>query len=205
MEVDMVFKILLAAAAMLPVFMGVSQGAVKDMVEYDSDPAHSSIDFSVRHMVISTVKGFFDKFEATIMYDTSDVTKSTVSVLINPESISTNNETRDKHLKSQDFFYVEKYPEITFKSTKIEKTADGLVMTGNLTIRDVTKEVSFPFVINGPITDPWGNLRFGAEASLTINRQDYGVSWNKVLDSGGLTAGNDVKIDIQIEAVHAKE
>ncbi len=195
----MVIKILLAAAALLPIFMGVSQGAV----QYVSDPAHSSIDFSVRHMVISTVKGFFDKFEATVMYDTMDVTKSKVSVLINPASISTNNETRDKHLKSPDFFDVEKYPEITFNSTKIEKTADGLVMTGNLTMRGVTKEVSFPFVINGPITDPWGNQRFGTEASLTINRQDYGVSWNKVLDSGGLTAGNDVKIDIQIEAVHA--
>jgi polyisoprenoid-binding protein YceI len=118
--------------------------------------------------------------------------------------IDTDNENRDNHLKNPDFFDVEKYPEITFTGTKIEKTTDGLIMHGDLTMHGVTKPVSFPFVVNGPITDPWGKMRFGAEANLTINRQDYGVSWSKTLDAGGLVVDNDVKINIQIEMVKAE-
>lgn len=193
-------KIMAVIAALLFVLPGLTIAAEKFVLDH----AHSSIDFSVRHMVITNVKGFFGQFDAELMYDDADITKSSVKVTIQAASINTNNENRDNHLKSPDFFDAEKYPEITFTSTKIEKVGEDIIMHGDLTMRGVTKQVSFPFVINGPITDPWGKVRFGAEGGLTVNRQDYGVSWNKVLDTGGLTAGNDVKVNLQIEAVKAE-
>lgn len=157
-------QILIAVMATLLIIPGLSIAADK----YVLDNAHSSIDFSVRHMVITNVKGFFGQFGTDIMYDASDITKSSVKVAIQAASINTNNENRDNHLKSPDFFDAEKFPEITFTSTKIEKAGDELIMHGDLTMRGVTKQVSFPFVLNGPITDPWGKSRFGAEASLTV-------------------------------------
>ena len=200
LEAVMKTRIFIGIAAVLLFATGFSFAAEKFVL----DPAHSMIDFSVRHMVITNVKGFFGQFDTDIMYDTADFTKSSVKVTIHAASINTNNENRDNHLKSADFFDVENFPEIIFTSTKIEKADDGFIMHGDLTMRGVTKQVKFPFVFNGPITDPWGKARFGAEGSLTINRQDYGVSWNKVLDTGGLTVGNDVKVNIQIQAVKAE-
>lgn len=197
MEIKELFTAFAVAMLIAP---GLSFAADK----YVLDNAHSSVDFSVRHMVITNVKGYFGEFGTDILYDAADITKSSVKVTIKTASINTNNENRDNHLRSADFFDAEKFPEITFVSTKIEKAGEELIMHGDLTMRGVTKQVSFPFVINGPITDPWGKSRFGAEASLTVNRMDYGVSWNKILDTGGLTVGNDVKISIQIEAVKAE-
>lgn len=197
MEIRELFAAFAVAILIVP---GFSFAADK----YVLDNAHSSIDFSVRHMVITNVKGYFGEFGTDITYDATDITKSSVKVTIKTASINTNNENRDNHLRSADFFDAEKFPEITFVSTKIDKAGEELIMHGDLTMRGVTKQVSFPFVINGPIIDPWGKSRFGAEASLTVNRMDYGVSWNKILDTGGLTVGNDVKISIQIEAVKAE-
>jgi polyisoprenoid-binding protein YceI len=107
-------------------------------------------------------------------------------------------------LRSADFFDVEKYPEITFASSRVENTKDGLVVHGTITMHGVSKEIAVPFNLNGPITDPWGNQRFGAEAYFTIDRKDFGITWNKVLDTGGLTVSNEVKVEIQIAAVMAK-
>ncbi|HET7871244.1 MAG TPA: YceI family protein, partial [Terriglobales bacterium] len=135
--------------------------------------------------------------------DDKDPSKSSVDVTIKSASINTDNGQRDGHLKSPDFLDAQKFPEITFKSKSVEKRADGFVAHGVLTIRGVSKDVDLPFKLNGPIGVGGGNL-LGAEATLTINRQDYGVSWSKALDSGGLVVANDVKIDINVEAKQVK-
>ncbi|HEX9652725.1 MAG TPA: YceI family protein, partial [bacterium] len=166
--------------------------------------AHSSVGFSVKHLVISNTKGEFSDFAGTIMLDENDITKSSLEVTIKTASISTHDDKRDAHLRSADFFDVEKHPEITFKSKKVEKTSAGYQLTGDLTIRGVTKEVSFPFTLVGPVPDPWGGKRLAAQASVTVNRQEFGVSWNKTLDGGGLLVGDEVTINIEVEAVHAK-
>ncbi|MFQ6114400.1 MAG: YceI family protein [bacterium] len=173
--------------------------------KYQFDMAHTSIGFSIRHMLLSNVKGSFKEFTGTILFDEKDITKSSVNITIKTASLDTDNQERDGHLKSAEFFDVEEHPEITFKSRRIEKNDDGYVLVGELTIKGVTKEVSFPFSLVGPVKDPWGNDRFGAEANLKINRQDFGVSWSKVMDNGGLVVGNDVKIELNVEAVKAKE
>ena len=173
--------------------------------KYQIDPVHSTIGFSVKHMVISNVKGNFTDFSGVIYLDDKDIKNSRVEVTIKASSINTRNERRDAHLKSPDFFDAEKYPDITFKSKKIEKNDNGYVIVGDLTIKGVTKEVSFPFTYFGPINDPWGNQRNGVQASLTINRQDFGVSWNNTLDNGGLVVGNEVNIEINLEVVKVKE
>jgi polyisoprenoid-binding protein YceI len=169
--------------------------------KYVLDAAHTSAGFAVRHMVISNVKGGFADVAGVIMYDESDVAKSSVEVTIKTASVNTNNEKRDEHLRSPDFFDADKYPDITFKSKAINKTDDGLALVGILTIKGISKEVTFPFEITGKLTDPWGSVRIGAEAKLKINRQDFGLTWNKALETGGLVVGNDVKIELNVEAV----
>jgi polyisoprenoid-binding protein YceI len=168
---------------------------------YTIDKSHSSIQFSIKHLVISKVRGGFNEFSGTIQYDEADMTKSSVEVLIQSASIDTRDEKRDAHLKSPDFFDTEKYPEITFKSKAIKKADDGYILFGDLTMHGVTKEVSIPFTFSGMITDPWGKSRLGASGELEINRQDYGVSWSQKLDGGGLVVGDNVKIEIEIEAI----
>ncbi len=172
---------------------------------YQIDPVHSNVGFSVRHMVITTVKGNFTDFSGSIVYDDKDVTKSAVNVTIKSSSITTQNQNRDNDLRGSNFFEAEKYPEITFQSTKIAKTADGYTMTGNLTMHGVTKEVTIPFNITGTIVDPYGNTRLGAEGTLTINRQDFGLNYSKTLDNGGLVVSNEVKIELNIEGVNKKQ
>ena len=166
---------------------------------YQFDTAHSSVSFSVAHLVISKTTGQFEDISASIVVDENDITKSSVEVTIKTASIETRDPKRNGHLRSADFLDVEKYPEITFRSTKIEKTGDGHTMTGSLTIKDVTKEVSFPFAFNG-FVEFGGSKHFGAEASLAINRLDYHVTWNVNLDNGGLLVGNEVEIDLHLEA-----
>lgn len=172
---------------------------------YNFDLAHSNVGFTVRHMLISNVPGKFTEFTGTIVYDEQDVTKSSVNVTIKAASINTNNDNRDKHLRSADFFDVENHPEITFASKAIQKTDDGYVAVGDLSIRGVTKEVRLPFEILGTVTDTRGNQRIGAEGTLTINRQDFNVSWSKSLDNGGLVVSDEVKINIAVEAIKQEE
>ena len=172
--------------------------------KYTIDTAHSSASFKVKHLVISNTKGDFKELSGVIWLDEANPANSSVEVIINVASLDTDNDKRDGHLRSPDFFDAEKYPNITFKSTKVVKDGDGYMLTGNLTIKDVTKEVSFPFEMVGPV-NAMGSKLFGAHCSLTINRQDYGVSWNRTLDSGGLLVGNEVKIELEIEAKLAKE
>lgn len=169
---------------------------------YAFDPAHSTIGFSVRHLVINNIPGKFKDYKGTINLDATDLTKSSVEFTAKVESIDTGVQARDNHLRTADFFDVAKYPEMNFKSSKIVKQGKtGFVANGTFTLKGVSKEISIPFKLNGPIKDPWGKMRLGVEANLTINRQDYGITWNQKLDTGGLVVGNDVHIQLNIEAV----
>jgi len=164
------------------------------------DPAHSSVQFSIRHMMISNVRGEFKTFTATATGDPLKPTEASLEATIDVSSIDTGNEKRDAHLKNPDFFDVEKFPTITFESTKIERAGDtGLKVTGNLTLHGVTKEVVLD--VEGPVTvkDPQGNLKAGAHATTKINRQDFGITWSKTLDDGGLMLGDEVTITIDVE------
>ena len=193
---------ILLALGLLATSLNANPGA--DTVPFKIDKAHSRIGFSVRHMVISKVRGHFTKYTATLNYDESNIANSSAEVTIDVNSINTENKKRDNHLRSPDFFAVEEYPNITFKSSEIKKDGDNYLATGALTIRGVTKQVSFPFEITGKIVDPWGNTRIGIEGSLKINRKDFGVKWSKVMDGGGLVVSDDVNIDLVIEAVQKK-
>src|SRR3977135_2881514 len=167
------------------------------------DPAHSSAQFSVRHMAISTVRGAFSKVTGSVVLDDQDLAKSTVEVTIDANSVDTRVPDRDNDLRSEKFFDIAHYPSITFKSRKVEQLSPGrLKVTGDLTIRGTTKEVVLD--VEGPtapMKDPWGNTRTAATATTKINRQDFGVKWNAALDNGGVVVGDDVSIVIDVELV----
>jgi polyisoprenoid-binding protein YceI len=167
------------------------------------DPNHSSAQFAVRHLGLSTVRGAFTKVNGTVQLDEKDVAKSSVEVTIEAASVDTRVEGRDKDLRSDHFFDVEKYPTLTFKSTKVEQAEPGkLKVTGDLTIHGTTKQVVLE--VEGPtgvVKDPWGNQRVAATATTKINRQDYGVKWNAKMDNGGWVVGDDVAITIDVEMV----
>jgi polyisoprenoid-binding protein YceI len=167
------------------------------------DPAHSSAQFSVRHLAISTVRGAFSKVTGTVVLDESDITKSTVDVSIDVTTVDTREPDRDKDLRSDNFFNVAKFPTMTFKSKKVVKVSPGkLKVTGDFTLHGVTKEVTLD--VDGPtppIKDPWGNTRAAVTATTKINRQEYGVKWNATLDNGGLAVGDDVSITLDVEMI----
>lgn len=170
--------------------------------DYRIDPAHSIIGFAIRHLEINWVEGRFKDFTGMIHYDDTDITKSSVEFTAKVESIDTGIEPRNKHLRTADFFEVEKYPEMTFKSTRVErKGKTGGILHGDFTLKGVTKQVSLPFTITGAIKDGQGNTRFGVDAQTTINRRDYGINWGKPLSGGGIDVGNEVNIRLQLEAV----
>ena len=168
--------------------------------KYVIDTDHTNIGFSVRHLGISNVRGKFKVFSGVIMLDEKNPANCSVEADIQVASVDTDNDKRDAHLKSGDFFEVEKYPAMTFKSKQIKKTKGGYVAIGTFSMHGVAKEIRIPFTIQ-KATDPGGKSRIGIEAGLIINRQDYGVKWNKVIDNGGLVVGNDVKIELLVEAV----
>jgi polyisoprenoid-binding protein YceI len=170
--------------------------------EYKIDPVHSKVGFAVKHMAISTVEGRFTDFNGSILFDDKDPSKSSVSVTIKTSSINTDNTSRDNDLRSPNFLEAEKYPEITFKSKSVEKKGNGYVAHGTLTIKNVSKDVDLAFTLSGPIDTGRGKA-MGAEAGLTINRQDYGVTWSKSLAGGELVVANDVAIRINVEARQA--
>jgi len=168
--------------------------------EWKVDPAHTSVGFQVSHLVISRVHGEFKDFDAKLVFDDSAIEKGSVEFTAKTASINTDNEDRDKHLRSSDFLDAEEYAVITFKSRSIiREGASGFKLIGDLTIRGVTKEVTFDCEFNGTVKDPWGNTKAGFSAETTINRQDFNVSWSKTLDSGGLMVGNEVRIMIEAE------
>jgi polyisoprenoid-binding protein YceI len=167
--------------------------------EWKFDKVHSSVTFSVRHMVISNVSGNFKDFSVVLKSEKEDFSDATVEGTIQAASISTDNDYRDKHLKSDDFFNAEKFPEIKFKSTKFEKLGDNKYkITGDLTMRDVTKKVTFDAVLNGTLKTDKGLLS-AWKASTTINRFDYNLKWDKTIETGGLIVGQDVTITLNLE------
>ena len=168
------------------------------------DKTHSDVSFQVRHLV-SQVRGKFNDYQGTINLDPANLEKSSVEFRIKAASIDTDLEDRDKHLRGEDFFHVEKYPEITFKSKSIQKAGkDTYNVTGTLTLRGVAKEVTLPVTFLGAARDPWGNDKAGFATEVTLNRKDYGINWNAALDNGGVILGEDVKVAINLETQKAK-
>jgi len=166
------------------------------------DPAHTSVDFSVKHMMVSKVKGTFHDFKVQFVADPEDLTTAEITFDIDASSVDTRNKDRDGHLKTGDFFEIEKYPSILFKSTKVEKKSDDAYeVTGDVTIKDVTKQETFKVVFEGQGQDPWGNQVFGFNAEGTLNREAYGLTYNAALETGGVLIGKDIKFSIDLEAM----
>ena len=189
-------RMILAAAVLCLVAPGLLLAA-----PWEFDPAHTGVHFKVRHLMVSSVRGDFEKVSGKIVYDEADVTKSAADITIDAASVNTRVAKRDEDLRSPNFLDVAKYPTITFKSKRVEKSADGLLkMTGDLTIHGVTKEVVLN--IEGPspaIKDPMGNIRVGGQATSKISRKDFGLLWNKTLETGGVVVGDEVEITIDVE------
>ena len=165
------------------------------------DAKHSLVEFAVKHMMFTTVKGRFSDVSGTIIYDEADPARSSVEVEIAAASIDTRDESRDAHLRSGDFFDVERFPTITFKSTRVETAGrDKLRVTGDFTIRDVTREIVLDTELTGQGTNPWGQEVAGFTAETKINRKDYGLNWNAALEAGGVLVSDDVKITLEIQA-----
>lgn len=167
---------------------------------YSFNKAHSSIGFRVKHMGLVEVPGYFRDFTGTVNYDAKDVAKSSVEFTTKTTSVDTGVAPRDKHLRSADFFDVEKFPDLTFKSTKIEKKGKQWMLTGDLTMKGVTKSISFPFNINGFLKDDKGGTTMGASAETVINRRDFGVNYGKNLPNGTPMLSDDITVVLQVEA-----
>jgi polyisoprenoid-binding protein YceI len=186
------------------ILMGVVAVAVAAGADtWQIDPAHSAVQFSVRHMMISNVRGEFSKLSGTVQYDPAELLQTAIDATVDSTSLNTRVEARDKHLKSADFFDVEKYPTLTFKSKRVESAGAGkLKLIGDLTMHGTTREVAFD--VDGPtppIKDQRGNLHMGASASTKVNRKDFGLTWNRALDGGGVVVGDEVAVTIDVELV----
>lgn len=167
---------------------------------WKADKVHSRVNFSVTHMLVSEVTGTFKDFDVTLITSKEDFSDAKINAMIKIASVSTDNEGRDNHLKSDDFFNAEKFPEMKFNSTKIEKTGSNTFkITGNLTIRDITKPVVLDTKYNGQVTDPRGNTKAGFKATTTIDRFEFGTKWNKAIEAGNLVVGKNVDITLLLE------
>jgi polyisoprenoid-binding protein YceI len=174
-------------------------------MKWNIDLSHSTAEFSVRHMMITNVKGRFGKFEGTVEYDPAHPELSSFEATLDASSIDTRDEKRDAHLRSADFFDAENHRTLTFKSREVKKTSDGFTAAGDLTIRGITKPITLE--IEGPTAphaDPWGNTRIGATAHAKINRKDWGLNWNAALEAGGVLVGETVKITLEVSLVQVK-
>ena len=172
--------------------------------DYSIDPAHSRIGFQARHAMVTKVRGHFGDFEGSFHLDPANHQNSSAAVTIQAKSIDTGNADRDGHLRSNDFFAMDEYPEIRFVSTSAEPTGDNSFnLSGELTIRGVTRPITIPFEYTGTAIDPYGNTRIGFEGKTTVNRKDWGVNWNAALDSGGVLVGDKVKLEFDVSATKA--
>ena len=173
---------------------------------YQIDPAHSSVQFSVRHLMISNVRGTFTGVKGAVLYDSENPSATSIEAEIDASTINTLEEKRDAHLKTAEFLDIEKYPVIKFHSTRVEKQGDGLEVTGELTIHGVTKAVVLNVEEVAPETkDPWGYTRVGASAKTKISRSDFGLTWNAALEAGGFMIGDELKLDFELELVKAQQ
>jgi len=172
---------------------------------WSNDPAHSEVDFSIKHLGISNVHGRFGKVAATILLNDADITRSTVTATIDVATVDTGEPARDNHLKTDAFFDVAKFPTATFASTSVVKGGSGLTVTGNLTLHGVTREVALD--VEGPtpeVKDPWGNIKIGASATTNLDRRDFGLVFNVALDAGGVMVGDEVAIELELELARQK-
>ncbi|MES2092398.1 MAG: YceI family protein [Actinomycetota bacterium] len=165
---------------------------------WELDPTHSEVTFSVKHLAISKVRGSFERFTATIV-TAEDPTKSTVEASIEVASVNTNQKDRDNHLRTNDFFKADEFPNMTFTSTSVALNGDDITVVGDLTLRGVTKSVTLAGEFGGIVTDGYGQTKAGFAASTKINRQDFGVSWNAALEAGGFTLGDQVSINLELQ------
>ena len=191
-------RILILAAMLYAVTLPLSTGVFAET--YQIDPNHSTMGFAVKHLMVSIVRGNFGTYSGTVQFDRANPENFSAEVSIDATSINTNVSDRDKHLKSPDFFDVEKFPTITFKSKKFVVKTDGFDIIGDLTMKGVTKEITIPVWISGPVKSPMGADVIGLSGEATINRQDFGVSWNKQMDQGGAVVDDNVKIIVEVEA-----
>lgn len=191
-------RLLQVSASALVVCVGMNALAA----DYKVDPAHSKVGFSVKHMMISKVRGVFKDFEGTFTFDPKKGTLGATSFVVKSASVDTDDAKRDEHLRSPDFFDAEKFPTLTVTNSKLTKKGKNKYKwTGDLTIHGVTKPVTFELEQLGATKDPWGNNRLGFSANGKINRKDYGMTWNKAMDAGGVVVGDDVEIQIDVEAI----
>lgn len=167
------------------------------------DPSHTLVEFSAKHLMITTVKGRITDIDGTIYTDEKNPGNSSVEATLKAASLDTRTDQRDQHLRSEDFLHVEKWPKIKFRSTRIEGDKEHFKLTGQLTIRDVTREITLDVTYEGQTTDPWGGERVGFSASGKFDRRDFGLTWNQALETGGVVVGNDIKVNIEVEAVRA--
>jgi polyisoprenoid-binding protein YceI len=186
--------------------MSTTLTAPQTTTTWNFDPVHSVAEFKVKHMMISNVKGQFTGIASTLTLDETDIAGSRVEATIDAYTINTREAQRDAHLKSADFFDVEQFPTLSFRSRHVKRTTEeGLAVTGDLTIHGITRQVSFQ--VEGPTTagkDPWGNTRIGLSATTRINRKDFGLTWNTVLEAGGILVGEDVTITLDVEFIKAE-
>jgi polyisoprenoid-binding protein YceI len=183
----------------------LTTSATAAIATWNIDPVHSNAQFKVKHMMISNVKGEFTGVTGSLKYDSQDVTKSYVEASIDAKTISTSDAQRDAHLKSPDFFDVEKYPSLTFKSTNVSKKGNAeLAVAGDLTIHGVTRNVVFEVEgPSAPMKDPWGNTRVGLSATTKISRKDFGLTWNAALETGGILVGDEITIMLEVQFIKA--
>ncbi|MEZ4828574.1 MAG: YceI family protein [Bacteroidia bacterium] len=182
----------------------MANAQVSTKTQWAIDPAHTEVTFKVKHLVITTVTGTFSKFEGEVYADQSDFSDAEISFRIDVNSISTNNADRDGHLKSDDFFAADKYPQLVFSNGKLTRSASGdYKLNGDLTIRDITRNLTLDVDYNGTVKDPWGNSKAGFEISGNINRKDFNLTWNAVTESGGLLVGEDVKLMLSVQLAKA--
>jgi len=192
----------LSLTALLALGVALPAGAATDTWTVDKE--HSTVSFQVRHFV-TKVRGQFDAFQGTVLLDPQHPEAGSVEFTIDAKSIDTDSPKRDEHLRSPDFFDVANNPQITFKSRKVVPLAPGrFAVAGTLTMRGVAREVTLPVELIGTTNDPWGNVRAGFATALTLDRKDYGINWNKALDTGGAVLGDEVEIDIQLETIRQK-
>ncbi|WP_425310551.1 YceI family protein [Ammonicoccus fulvus] len=168
---------------------------------YAFDPTHTSLSFTARHAMITKVRGTFDDFTGTIVADGANPENSSVEVVAQIASVDTNNDDRDNHLRSADFFDAEQFPTMTFKSTDVKVKGETFEVTGDLTIKDVTQSVTLPMEFTGAATDPFGQDRIGFEGEVTVNRKDFGLTWNAALETGGVLVSEKIKLNLDVSAV----
>jgi len=197
--VDRIFRIFFSLSLTCALFPGIALAN-----NYTIDKGHTTIGFAVRHMVVSNVRGQFNDFEGSFVFNPKDIDLTTASVKISAASIDTNEAKRDEHLRSPDFLNIQKYPDITFELKSFMKHGDAVMAKGDITIRGVTKTIDLKGEFLGAVKDPWGNERVGFSATGEIDRREFGLTWNKVLESGGLVVDNKIKLHIDVEGVRKK-